>query len=110
MGPAMAGPAMDVTIDGFGIPTNLVDAGPWGLLVGVVAFVFYGVFRGWIIPKPHYDTLMARTLAAEAANEKLAANNATLSEAALKNIAVGDTVEKFIAALQDARQKAVDSA
>jgi hypothetical protein len=91
------------------IPTNLLDAGPWGLLVGVVAFIFLGVFRGWIIPKPHYDTLMARALAAEAANERLSANNASLSEAALRNTAVGDTVEKFIGALQDARQKAVDS-
>jgi len=96
-------------MDGWVIPTGLVDVGPWGLLVGVVAFIFYGVFKGWIIPKPHYDTLMARALAAEAANERLSANNADLSQAALRNTAVGDTVEKFVAALQDARQKAVDA-
>jgi hypothetical protein len=96
-------------VDAWVIPTGLVEVGPWGLLVGVVAFIFYGVFKGWIIPKPHYDTLMARALAAEAANERLSANNADLSQAALRNTAVGDTVEKFVAALQDARQKAVDA-
>jgi hypothetical protein len=97
------------TLEGFGIPTGLHEVGPWALLVGVVAFIFYGVFRGWIIPKPHYDTLMARALAAEASNEKLLTNNTTLAQAALQNTAVGDTVEKFVGALQDARQKAVDS-
>jgi hypothetical protein len=96
-------------MDGWVIPTGLVEVGPWGLLVGVVAFIFYGVFKGWIIPKPHYDTLMARALAAEAANERLSSNNADLTQAALKNTAVGDTVEKLIVALQDARQKAVDA-
>jgi hypothetical protein len=92
------------------INAGLHQAGPWGLLVGVVAFIFYGVFKGWIVPKPHYDTLMQRALAAEAANERLSANNASLSEAALKNTAVGETVEKVMAAIQDARQKAGDAA
>lgn len=96
-------------MDTWVIPTGLVEVGPWGLLVGVVAFIFYGVFKGWIIPKPHYDTLMARALAAEAANERLSANNSELTQAALKNTAVGDTVEKMMVALQDARQKAVDA-
>jgi hypothetical protein len=94
---------------GWVIPTGLVEVGPWGLLVGVVAFVFYGVFKGWIIPKPHYDTVLARALAAEAANERLSENNKTLADTALKQTAVADTVEKFIGAMQDARQKAVDA-
>jgi hypothetical protein len=99
-----------VSIDGFSLPTGLIDAGPWGLLVGVVAFIFYGVFRGWIIPKPHYDTLMARALAAEAANEKLAENYTKLSETNQvqartieKQTAVGDTVAKVMGAIQEAR-------
>lgn len=90
------------------LPINLVEVGPWGLLVSVVAFIFVGVVKGWIIPKPHYDTLMARALAAEAANERLSKNNSDLTQAALKNTAVGETVEKLVVALQDARQKAVD--
>ena len=96
-------------MDAWVIPTGLVEVGPWGLLVGVVAFMFYGVFRGWVIVKLHYDTLLARAVAAEAANERLSENNKVLAEAALKTTAVGDTVEKFIAAMQDARQKAVDA-
>ena len=99
-----------IAVEGFGIPTNLIDAGPWGLLVGVVAFIFYGVFRGWIIPKPHYDTLMARALAAEAANEKLSERAMKLTETnALQartidtQTAVGDTVTKLVDAIQSAR-------
>lgn len=96
-------------MDSFTIPLNLAEQGPWGLLVGVVAFMFYGVFKGWVIVKLHYDTLLARAIAAETANERLSENNKVLAEAALKTTAVGDTVEKFIAAMQDARQKAVDA-
>ena len=97
-------------MDSFTLPTNLVDAGPWGLLVSVVAFIFYGVFRGWIIPKPHYDTLMARALAAEAANErlseragKLTETNSVLARASANNAAVGDTVTKLVDAIQAPR-------
>lgn len=95
-----------VVLNGSPIPTGLIDAGPWGLLVGVVAFVFLGIFRGWIIPRPHYDTLMARAIAAEAANTKLAETNAVQAETILKNTAVGDTVIKVMGAIQDARESA----
>lgn len=95
-----------VAIDGFVLPTGLIDAGPWGLLVGVVGFIFYGVFRGWIVPKPHYDTLMARALAAEAALAKVTETNGVLADANLKNTAVGDTVIRVMGAIQDARENA----
>jgi hypothetical protein len=92
------------------IPTGLVDVGPWGLLVGVVAFIFYGVFRGWIIPKPHYDTLMARALAAEAANEKLSERamkltetNSVQAQTIDKQAAASDTMTKIMTAVQEAR-------
>ncbi|HEX9228846.1 MAG TPA: hypothetical protein VF885_19770 [Arthrobacter sp.] len=92
------------------LPTGLIDAGPWGLLVSVVAFIFLGVFRGWIIPKPHYDTLMARALAAEAANEKLSERAAKLTETNSvqahtidTQAAVGDTVTKLVEAIQSSR-------
>lgn len=102
--------AASITVDGIGIPTGLIEAGPWGLLVGVVAFIFLGVFRGWIIPKPHYDTLMARALAAEAANEKLSERAAKLTETNSvqartidTQAAVGDTVTKLVDAIQATR-------
>ena len=102
--------ASSIAVDGFGIPTSLIDAGPWGLLVSVVAFIFFGVFKGWIIPKPHYDTLMARALAAEAANEKLSERAAKLTETNAvqahtidTQAAVGDTVTRLVNAIQEAR-------
>lgn len=92
------------------IPVGLIDAGPWGLLVGVVAFIFYGVFRGWIIPKPHYDTLMARALAAEAANEKLSERASKLTETNAvqastidKQAAASDTITRVMSAIREAR-------
>lgn len=110
--PAAAGVTVvgATTLEGFGIPTGLHEAGPWALLVGVVAFIFYGVFKGWIIPKPHYDTLMARALAAEASNEKLSERaakltetNAVLARATDTQAAVGETVNRLVNAIQDAR-------
>lgn len=107
---AAVGVAGDVALTGFTIPTGLIDAGPWGLLVGVVAFIFYGVFRGWIVPKPHYDTLMARALAAEEANIKLSERAMKLTETNSvqastieKQTAVGETVTRVMNAIQEAR-------
>lgn len=95
------------------INTGLHQAGPWALLVGVVAFVFMAIFRGWIIVKLHYDTLLARAVAAETANTKLAETNAILvstndvqARTIEKQTAVGDTVEKVMGAIQDARASA----
>jgi hypothetical protein len=93
-------------MDGWVIPTGLAEVGPWGLLVGVVAFIFYGVFKGWIIPKPHYDTLLARALAAEAALAKVTETNGVQADTILKNTAVGDTVIRVMGAIQDARESA----
>lgn len=97
-------------MDSWTIPTGLVDVGPWGLLVGVVAFIFYGVFKGWIIPKPHYDTLMARALAAEEANAKLSERAAKLTETNSvqastidKQAAASDTITRVMSAIQEAR-------
>lgn len=97
-------------MEGWSIPTHLVEVGPWGLLVGVVAFIFYGVFKGWIIPKPHYDALMARALAAEAANEKLSERASRLTETNAvqastieKTTVVGETVQRVMTAIQEAR-------
>jgi hypothetical protein len=95
-----------ISVDSVALPTGLIDAGPWGLLVAVVAFIFLGVFRGWIVPKPHYDTLMERALAAEAALAKVTETNGVLADANLKNTAVGDTVIRVMGAIQDARENA----
>jgi hypothetical protein len=102
-----------LTIDGFTLQTGLVEAGPWALLVAFAAFVIMSIFRGWIVVKLHYDTLLERAKAAEAANVILAATNATLvntndvqARTIEKQTAVGDTVEKVMGAIQDARATA----
>lgn len=102
-----------VVTDGFTINTGLYEAGPWALLVGFAAFVILSIFRGWIVVKLHYDTLLERALAAEAANTKLAETNATLvntndvqARTIERQTAVGDTVEKVMGAIQDARLSA----
>lgn len=93
-------------MNGWIIPTGLAEVGPWGLLIGVVAFIFYGVFRGWIIPKPHYDTLLQRAIAAETALAKVTETNGVQADTILKNTAVGDTVIRVMGAIQDARENA----
>lgn len=102
-----------IAVDGFTLQTGLVDAGPWALLVAFAAFVIMSIFRGWIIVKLHYDTLLERAIAAETANIKLAETNATLvntndvqARTIEKQTAVGDTVEKVMGAIQDARTAA----
>jgi hypothetical protein len=102
-----------LTVDGFTLQTGLVEAGPWALLVAFAAFVIMSIFRGWIIVKLHYDTLLERAIAAETANIKLAETNAVLvntndvqARTIEKQTAVGDTVEKVMGAIQDARASA----
>lgn len=94
----------------FSINTGLYEAGPWALLVGVVAFMFFALFKGWVIVKLHYDTLLTRCEAAEAANVKLSERAALLTETNAvqartleKNAAVGETVNRVMGALQEAR-------
>lgn len=102
-----------ITVDSVGIPTGLADLGAWGLLITLVAFVIISIFRGWIVVKLHYDTLLQRAVAAETANIKLAETNAVLvntndvqARTIEKQTAVGDTVEKVMGAIQDARTSA----
>ena len=91
------------------IPLNLAEVGPWGLFLGLVVFVVVSIAKGWLWTKPQVDIILARAVAAETGNEKLVENNRTLIEAQLKQAAVGETVEKLVAAIQD-RQKVGDSA
>ena len=102
--------------EGLTLNTGLYEAGPWALLVGVVAFLFIGLFRGWVIVKLHYDTLITRCEAAEAANVKLSERAALLTETNAvqartleKNAAVGETVNRVMNAIQEARITAGDT-
>lgn len=95
---------------GFTINTGLYEAGPWALLVGVVGVMFFALFKGWVIVKLHYDTLLERCEAAEAANVKLSERAALLTETNAvqartieKTAAVGETTSRVMTAIQEAR-------
>lgn len=106
------------TVSFDGITINLAEVGPavllLVLLLGLVLFIVYGLFKGWIVPKPYYDSLQARATAAEAANErlsdrasKLTDTNAVQARTIEKNSAAADTTIKVMSALQDARTSAI---
>lgn len=106
------------TVSFDGITINLAEVGPTVLLLvlllGLVLFIVYGLFKGWIVPKPYYDSLQARATAAEAANErlsdrasKLTDTNAVQARTIEKNSAAADTTIKVMSALQDARTSAI---
>lgn len=95
------------TAEGLGIPTGLAELGSGALLVTLVAFVILSIFRGWIVVKLHYDTLLDRAKAAESAVVELTKNNAALASTndiqtriIDKQTAVADTVEKVMGAIQ----------
>lgn len=105
------------SLEGANISLNLAEVGPVALLIlGLVVLVGYiivALAKGWVIVKLHYDTLLERAVAAETANTKLAETNATLvnindvqARTIEKQTAVGDTVEKVMGAIQDARASA----
>lgn len=105
--------ASEVQLGDFAFDMGLAELGPWGLLLVVVAFVFTAIFRGWIIVKLHYDTLLARAVAAEEANTRLSETNSVLvntndvqARTIEKQTAVGDTVERVMGAIQNARETA----
>lgn len=103
-------PLASVAVDGVNVPTNLADMSAYGLLVTLAALVIVSMFRGWIVVKLHYDTLLKRCEIAEAANARLLEINATQAAAIEKNTAVGDTVVRVMGAIQDARPTAGDPA
>lgn len=112
LGAATAAVAATVVTDaaGLSINTGLLEAGPWALLVGVVAFMFFALFKGWIVVKLHYDTLLLRCEAAEAANAKLSdrallltETNSVQARTIEKTVAVGETTARVMTAIQEAR-------
>lgn len=112
LGAATTAVAATVVADatGLSINTGLYEAGPWALLVGVVSFMFFALFKGWVVVKLHYDTLLLRCEAAEAANAKLSdramlltETNSVQARTIEKTVAVGETTARVMTAIQEAR-------
>lgn len=98
-----------MTVETFGFPVGLADMSLGGLLVTLVAFIIISVFRGWIVVKLHYDTLLLRCEKAEAAVDRLTETNAIQARTIEKQTAVGDTVVRVMNSVQEARITAGDS-
>jgi hypothetical protein len=104
----------NITINGASIPTNILEVGGWTLVVLETGFIVYGLFRGWIVPKPYYDSAIARAVAAEGAIDRLSDRVTKLTDTnsvqahAIEKISAGaDTTIKIMSALQDARTNAI---
>ena len=111
-----------ITLNGAGISINLADTDPRIIvilalalvMIGMLALGVYGLFKGWIVPKPYYDSALARAVAAEGATDRLAERVTKLTDTnsvqahAIEKISAGaDTTIKIMSALQDARATAV---
>lgn len=91
------------------LPTGLADMSAYGLLVTLAAFMVISLFRGWIVVKLHYETLLKRCETAEAAVSRLIETNAIQAATIEKNSAVGDTVIRVMGAIQTARETSGDA-
>lgn len=114
---AVGATVAEFTVADFMGLTKLGEVGPWALLIAFVGFIVYGLFKGWIVPKPYYDSALARATAAEAANERLSERasiltdtNSVQARTIEKNSAAADTTIKVMSALQEARSTAVGGA
>lgn len=90
-------------VGGVTLPPSLAEMSSTGLLITLVAAVLVSFFRGWIIPKIHYDTAIRRAETAEAAVTTLTATNAVQAQTIEKQTAVGETVVRVMNSVQEAR-------
>lgn len=96
-------------VEGITLPTGLAEMSSTGLLITLVAAVIISFFRGWIIPKIHYDTAVRRAETAEATVATLTATNAVQAQTIEKQTAVGETVVRVMNSVQEARATAGES-
>lgn len=86
-----------------GIPTSLADMSANGLLILLVALVIVSLFRGWLIPKVHYQNVVKRADILQSTIDDLMETNAVQARTIDKQTVVGDTVIRVMSAVQDAR-------
>lgn len=101
-------PMADISAEGLsiGVPLGITEMGPWALLILVVALVLTSLFRGWIIPKIHYDFIVKRSEAQQGTIEKQSETISVQARTIDKQTAVGDTVVRVMTAVQDQATKA----
>lgn len=104
-------PLTDSTIEGLalGLPLGITDMGPWALLILVVALNLTALFRGWIIPKIHYDFIVKRSEAQQGTIEKQSETISVQARTIDKQTAVGETVVRVMSGVQEVAAKAGES-
>lgn len=105
-------PLTTITADGIvGLPfASLAEMSSTGLLIVCVAFMIVSLFRGWIVVKLHYDTLLKRCELAEQTVVTLTATNAVQAKTIEKQTSVGETVIKVMNSVQEANAQTVGDA
>jgi uncharacterized membrane protein YraQ (UPF0718 family) len=101
----MADGAADVAATtALGVPPGITEMGPGALLILVVATFITAMLRGWIVPRVHYDTVVAMMNTWKSTAEKALETNAVQARTIDKQTAVGDTVVRVMSSVQDAAQ------
>lgn len=95
--------------EGMILPVGLADMTPSGLLITLVAFVIFSIFKGWIIVKVHYDVLLQALEDNKITIGDLRETNGVQArtidkQAGIidKQTAVGETVIRVMSSVQDA--------
>lgn len=96
---ALAG---EVAVDGMVLPIGITELGPWALLILLVTLNITSLFKGWIIPKIHYDFIVTRSEAQQGTIEKQAETISVQARTIDKQTAVGDTVVRVMSSVQEA--------
>lgn len=93
-----------VTVDGvgLGVPLGITDMGPWALLILVVSLLITSMFKGWIIPKIHYEYIVKRSESLQGTVDALTSTNSVQARTIDKQTAVGDTVVRVMTSVQEA--------
>lgn len=85
-----------------GVPPGIAEMSTGGLLILVVATVIVALLRGWLVPKVHYDTVVALMNEWRTTALQVTETNSVQARTIEKQTAVGETVVRVMSTVQDA--------
>lgn len=83
-----------------GVPIGVANLSAVGLLFVVITLLVVSLMKGWLIPRAHYDTIVALFNAQKTTTDRLLEVNHTQARAVERQLAVGESVEKIVDAIQ----------
>lgn len=84
-----------------GIPLNIIDLGPWGIVAIVVALVMLGLYRRKLVPEKDLLTWQAAYERSEAARQEADKQIGELIRAVAKSNELGETTVTMLQALRE---------